>query len=56
MVMIPDRISQLLHFLDETPLQVVVMAIEETTHLEALPPAHIWLVRQVGSVLRDLWL
>ncbi len=53
--------SQLLHFLDETPLQVVVMAVEETAHLEAVPPAYIWacvaqLTRQLGSVRSDLWL
>lgn len=53
--------SQLLHFLDETPLQVVVMAVEETAHLEAVPAAHIWafvahLARQLGSARSNLWL
>lgn len=53
--------SQLLHFLDETPLQIVVMAVEETAHLGAVPPAHIWacvgqLARQLGSVRSNLWL
>ncbi|MGK5055500.1 helix-turn-helix domain-containing protein [Janthinobacterium sp. LB2P49] len=52
--------SQLMHFLDETPLQVVVMAVEETAHLEAVPPARIWacitqLDRQLGSVRSNLW-
>lgn len=53
--------SHLLHFLDETPLQVVVMAVEETAHLEAVSPARIWacvaqLARQLGDVRKDLWL
>lgn len=53
--------SYLLHFLDETPLPVVVMAVEETAHLEAVSPAHIWacvaqLASQLGSVRSDLWL
>lgn len=56
-----DHISHLIHFLDETPVQVVVMAVEETAHLEAVLPARIWaciaqLARQVGSVRSDLWL
>lgn len=53
--------SHLRHFLDETPLPVVVMAVEETAHLEAVSPAHIWaciaqLASQLGSVRSDLWL
>lgn len=53
--------SHLLHFLDETPLQVVVMAVEETAHLEAVPPARIWacvaqLASQLESARSDLWL
>lgn len=53
--------SHLLHFLDETPLPVVVMAVEETAHLEDVSPAHIWacvaqLASQLGSVRSDLWL
>lgn len=57
----PNHHSQLLHFLDETPLQVVVMAVEETAHLEGIPPAQIWacvakLTRQIGSVRSNLWL
>lgn len=56
-----NHTSQLLHFLDETPLQVVVMAVEETAHLEAVPPARIWggvaqLARQLDSTRSDLWL
>lgn len=59
---VPDNhISHLIHFLDETPVQVVVMAVEEAAHLEAVLPARIWacvaqLARQVGSVRSDLWL
>lgn len=59
---VPDNhASHLLHFLDETPLPVVVMAVEETAHLEAVSPARIWacvaqLARQLGSVRDDLWL
>ncbi len=53
--------SHLLHFLEETPLPVVVMAVEETARLEAVAPARIWacvaqLARQLGSVRNDLWL
>ncbi|KAB0331004.1 helix-turn-helix domain-containing protein [Janthinobacterium sp. PLB04] len=53
--------SYLLHFLDETPLQVVVMAVEETAHLEAVSPARIWayvaqLASHLGSARSDLWL
>ena len=53
--------SQLLHFLDETPLQIVVMAVEETAHLGTVPPAHIYacvaqLARQLGSVRSNHWL
>lgn len=56
-----DHKSHLLHFLDETPLPVVVMAVEETAHLEAVSPARIWayvaqLASQLGSVRSDLWL
>lgn len=55
------HISHLLHFLDETPLQVVVMAVEETARLEAVSPAHIWvcvahLACQLGSARSELWL
>lgn len=53
--------SHLLHFLDETPVSVVVMAVEETAHLEAVTPMRIWarvaqLARKLGSVRNDLWL
>lgn len=56
-----NHISYLLHFLDETPLQMVVMAVEETAHLEAVSPAKIWvsvaqLALKLGSVRSDLWL
>lgn len=56
-----NHTSQLLHFLDETPLQVVVVAVEETAQLQAISPALIWarvaqLARQVGSTRNDLWL
>lgn len=53
--------SNLLHFLDETPLQVVVMAVEETAYLESVSPARIWtcvaqLARQLESLRSVLWL
>ena len=53
--------SYLLHFLNEAPLQIVVMAVEETAHLEGIEPAHIWafvaqLAGQLGSTRSDLWL
>ncbi|PHV22779.1 transcriptional regulator [Janthinobacterium sp. BJB446] len=56
-----NHISYLQHFLDETPLQVVVMAVEETAYLEAVSPERIWvcvaqLARQLGSVRSELWL
>jgi hypothetical protein len=52
--------SNLLHFLDEAPLQVVVMAIEETAQRETVEPAKIWsnvakLARQLGAVRSALW-
>ena len=56
-----NHTSQLLHFLDETPLQMVVMAVEETAHLATVPPVRIWacvaqLARQLESKRSDLWL
>ena len=58
---VPDGcISHLLHFLDEAPVQVVVMAIEETAQREAVEPAKIWLnvaklACQLGAVRSLLW-
>jgi hypothetical protein len=58
---VPDgRTAHLLHFLDEAPVQVVVMAIEETAQGEAVEPAKIWsnvakLVHQLGAVRSALW-
>jgi transcriptional regulator with XRE-family HTH domain len=52
--------ANLLHFLDEAPIQVVVMAIEETAQRESVEPAKIWsnvatLAHQLGAVRSALW-
>jgi transcriptional regulator with XRE-family HTH domain len=52
--------SNLLHFLDEAPLPVVVMAVEETAQQEKVAPATIWtnvgkLGKQLGAIRRELW-
>ena len=52
--------SNLLHFLDEAPVQVVVMAIEETAQKESVNPAEIWsnvakLASQLGGTRSELW-
>lgn len=47
-----DLTSHLLHFLDEAPLPVVVMAVEETAQEEGLHPAQIWAnVCRIGKQL-----
>jgi transcriptional regulator with XRE-family HTH domain len=52
--------SNLLHFLDEAPLPVVVMAVEETAQQEQVNPAVIWtnvgkLGKQLGAIRHALW-
>lgn len=52
--------SNLLHFLDEAPLPVVVMAVEEAAQRENVPPATIWtnigkLGKQLGALRHELW-
>lgn len=52
--------SNLLHFLDEAPVQVVVMAIEETAQRESVNPTLIWsnvakLAGQLGGTRSELW-
>ena len=52
--------SNLLHFLDEAPLPVVVMAVEETAQQEGVHPATIWrnvgkLGKQLGAIRHALW-
>lgn len=47
--------SYILHFLEEAPLSMMVMAVEETAILGAIPPSQIWaniarLAVQLGSV------
>lgn len=44
--------AHLAHLLDEAPLPVVVMAVEEAARLEAVPPRQVW--RSVGRLARDL--
>ncbi|MBI1889429.1 MAG: helix-turn-helix domain-containing protein [Burkholderiales bacterium] len=48
------------HFIDETPIPIVVMAVEETAQLERMPPSAIWshvahLADQLGATRRELW-
>lgn len=55
-----DFESNLLHFLDEAPVQVVVMAIEETAARESVNPDLIWtnvakLANQLGGTRWKLW-
>jgi transcriptional regulator with XRE-family HTH domain len=55
-----DVKSNLLHFLDEAPLPVVVMAVEETAQHEGVSPAKIWtnvgkLGKQLGAIRQELW-
>jgi transcriptional regulator with XRE-family HTH domain len=52
--------SNLMHFLDEAPLPIVVMAVEETAQQEGVNPANIWaniskVGKQLGSIRRELW-
>jgi transcriptional regulator with XRE-family HTH domain len=52
--------SNLLHFLDEAPLPVVVMAVEETAQQEKVNPTTIWtnvgkLGKQLGAIRHELW-
>jgi transcriptional regulator with XRE-family HTH domain len=52
--------ANLLHFLDEAPVQVVVMAIEETAMRESVNPSQIWsnvakLADQLGGRRSALW-
>ncbi len=52
--------ANLLHFLDEAPVQVVVMAIEETALRESVNPSQIWsnvakLADQLGGRRSELW-
>lgn len=48
------------HLLNEAPVELVVMAIEETAQREAVAPATIWLqvaklAKDLGSVRQQLW-
>ncbi len=48
--------ANLMHFLDEAPLPIVVMAVEETAQQEGVDPANIWgnvskLGKQLGSTV-----
>ena len=54
------RISHVLHFLDEAPVQIVVMAIEETAENVAVEPSEIWsnvakLASHLGAARSALW-
>ena len=52
--------SNLLHFLDEAPVPVVVMAVEETAQQESIDPTAIWsnvntLAKKLGATRHELW-
>ena len=52
--------ANLMHFLDEAPLPIVVMAVEETAQQEGVNPANIWanvskMGKQLGSIRHELW-
>jgi hypothetical protein len=56
----PGFAAHIGHFLDEAPIEVVVMAVEEAAQLESMPPAAIWkhvkeMANTLGSYRRELW-
>lgn len=56
----PGYEAQMLHFLDEAPVSLVVMAVEEAAQLEATTPAKVWLgvaklARELDATRRELW-
>lgn len=53
-------VAHLGHFLDEVPVEVVVMAVEETAERRALAAARVWanvahLAKSLGSTRSHLW-
>lgn len=54
-VLPPDDIATFLHFLDEAPLPIVVMAIEQTAQQSGVPIAQIWRnVDQIAAALSSV--
>lgn len=50
---VPDSyVAHVAHLLDEAPLSLVVMAVEEAALLEEVPPRQVW--RSVGRLAKDL--
>ena len=47
-----DVVSTFMHFLDEAPLPVVVMAVEQASHQSGVPIAQIW--RHVDGIAAAL--
>jgi transcriptional regulator with XRE-family HTH domain len=52
--------ANLLHFLDETPIQLVVMAVEETAQQASVKPQKVWknaaiLAKTLGASRNELW-
>lgn len=57
---LPGLESNLLHFLDEAPLPVVVMAVEEAAQQESISPVTVWsnvgkLAKTLGAGRLELW-
>lgn len=58
---VPDSFAaNLLHFLDETPVQLVVMAVEEAAQQTSVKPQKIWrnmakLAKTLGANRNELW-
>jgi hypothetical protein len=49
-----QAVDHLRHFLDQAPLLLVVMAVEETAQLEGVPSAQIWIgVAKLETRLRS---
>lgn len=48
----PSFVAHLAHLLDEAPLPVIVMAVEEAASREHVPPRTVW--RNVGKLAKSL--
>jgi transcriptional regulator with XRE-family HTH domain len=52
--------AHMIHLFDEAPVELVVMAVEETAQQEDVEPARIWanvarLAKDLGCVRTDMW-
>lgn len=57
---VPGLEANLSHFIDETPLQLVVMAVEEAAQQSSIQPQKIWknlakLAKLLGTNRNELW-